>query len=148
MGILLVGECMNILVFFVAGVSVGWAVDKLYQSFVDHRKFSDDEEFLANDEEGTPKKGMSKTKVKDNARVTKEENLSNDTMEGRDDLSQLKGVGPKLAEALDEIGIYNYRQLSSTSLDELLVRLKETGGRFTMPAISSIVERAKLEVAT
>ena len=60
-----------------------------------------------------------------------------------DDLSQLKGVGPKLAEALDEIGIYNYEQLSNPSLDLLLIRLKETGGRFSRPAITAVVERAK-----
>ncbi len=60
------------------------------------------------------------------------------------ELETLKGVGPKLVEALDEIGIYNYEQLSSSSVDTLLEQLRETGGRFSRPAISSIVERAQL----
>ncbi|RUM42797.1 MAG: hypothetical protein DSY80_06600, partial [Desulfocapsa sp.] len=58
----------------------------------------------------------------------------------------LKGVGPRLAEALDDIGIYNYAQLSSSSVDSLFERLKETGGRFNRPVIYSIVEQAKLAV--
>lgn len=137
---------MNILVFFVAGVSVGWAVDKLYHSFVNKKECHEGEEFLAKEEEEAPKKAMSI--VKDKAGVTDEESVvSSDTTEGREDLSLLKGVGPKLAEALDEIGIYNYKQLATSSLDDLLVRLRETGGRFTLPAISSIVDRAKLAAA-
>ncbi|MCU7834196.1 MAG: hypothetical protein KZQ83_02995 [gamma proteobacterium symbiont of Taylorina sp.] len=111
---------MNILVFL-AGVSVGWAADKLYNSYMAKKTHGDEEN-------ETGKKSL-----------TKKESLK----EIRDDLSQLKGVGPKLAEALDTIGIYNYEQLSEPPVDILLERLRETGGKFSIPVISVIMERAK-----
>ena len=61
-----------------------------------------------------------------------------------DDLTQLKGVGPKLSQALEEIGVHNYEQIFEPSIDLLLARLRETGGRFTRPALTAIVERARL----
>ena len=126
---------MNILIIFVAGISVGWVAEKLYHSCAVKGQSSDDgiveKEAVVED----PKK------AKDAVKIAEDENVSSDAT---DDLSQLKGVGPKLADALDKIGIYNYKQLSSSSIDSLLERLKETGGRFTRPSISSIVEQAKL----
>ena len=131
---------MNILVFLVAGVTVGWVANRLYHSFADDGQVSNDD-IVATE---TAVKDPKKAKLKKTAKAAKKQKVSNDTT---DDLSQLKGVGPKLADALDEIGIYNYKQLSSSSADELLVRLRETGGRFSMASISSIVERAKLAIA-
>jgi len=128
---------MNILIFFVAGVAVGWATDKLYHSCAGNSQASDDDIVAKETVVEDPKKAKPKKTVK----TVEEENVSSNTT---DDLSQLKGVGPKLADALDEIGIYSYEQLSSSPADELLERLRETGGKFTMAAISSIVERAKL----
>jgi len=111
----------NILVFAV-GVSVGWVADKLYKSYI--------AKTIHGDEENEAKKKPSTKK--------------NSLKEIHDDLSQLKGVGPKLAEALDAIGIYNYEQLSEPSVDILLERLRETDGRrFSRTAISVIMERAK-----
>lgn len=127
---------MNILVFLVAGVTVGWAANKLYHSFAANGQVSNDDTGTTETAEDPKKAKLKKT--------AKKENVSKGTT---DDLSQLKGVGPKLANALDEIGIYTYKQLSSSSADELLVRLRETGGRFSMASISSIVERAKLAMA-
>lgn len=126
---------MNILIVFVAGVAVGLAVDKLYRSFAGKVEVSDDD--ITSSEAGTPNKVASKNI----ARATNKETPENDLI---DDLSQLKGVGPKLASALDEIGIYNFEQLSSTSVDTLLEKLRKTGGRFTKASILLIVERAKL----
>lgn len=105
---------MNILVFL-AGVSVGWAADRLYSSYIAKKTHAD---------EGN-------------------EILKVETEEIHDDLSQLKGVGPKLAEALDAIGIYNYEQLSGLPVDILLERLRETGGRYSRAVILLIMERAK-----
>jgi predicted flap endonuclease-1-like 5' DNA nuclease len=132
---------MNILIIFVAGISVGWVAEKLYHSCARKGQSSDDgivaKEVIVED----PKKAKAKVKAKDAVKIAEVEGVPSDTT---DDFSQLKGVGPKLADALDKIGIYNYKQLSSSSIDMLLERLKETGGRFTRPSISSIVEQAKL----
>ena len=128
---------MNILIVFVAGVAVGLAVDKLYRSFAGKVEVSDDDITSAEVEADTP----NNIESKNDARATDKETTENNSI---DDLSQLKGVGPKLASALDEIGIYNFEQLSSSSVDTLLEQLRETGGRFTKASILSIVERAKL----
>jgi len=148
---------MNIWVFL-AGVSVGWAADKLYNSYIAKKTHADEENETLEAEEKdfavenakkektnaekskTEKKSLTKNKsLTGKKSLTKKESLE----EIHDDLSQLKGVGPKLAEALNAIGIYNYEQLSKPSVDILLERLRETGGRFSRPAISVIMERAK-----
>ena len=142
---------MNILVFL-AGVSVGWAADKLYNSYVAKKVHADEgnetpeaeekEITVENTNKEKTKAEKSETEKKSLAEkesLTKKESLE----EIHDDLSQLKGIGPKLAEALAAIGIYNYEQLSEPPVDILLERLRETGGRFSRPAISVIIERAK-----
>ena len=105
---------MNILVFL-AGVTVGWAADRLYNTYT-AKKMHDDE-------------------GNDSFEVAAEEK--------HDDLTQIKGVGPKLAAALDVVGIHTYAQLSRASADTLSERLQETGGRFNRTVISDIIERAK-----
>jgi predicted flap endonuclease-1-like 5' DNA nuclease len=45
-----------------------------------------------------------------------------------DDLTRIRGIGPKIAEALAAIGITHYRQLASAQVDDLLVRLQEVRG--------------------
>lgn len=131
---------MNVIfVVAVAGVSAGWVAHKLYHAlFVVKQSDEDDipDEQVVVKKEKTAKKETKKPKRK-KLTPLKEKHV--------DDLSQLKGVGPKLVEALDEIGIYNYEELSSSSIDMLLTRLRETGGRFSRPAITAVVERAKLE---
>lgn len=130
---------MNVLMVFVAGVAAGWVTDKLYRSFVGKRQCCEDDIILNEKNVGDSiKKDVDKTAQ------TADKYISGDIT---DDLSVLKGVGPKLEGALDEIGIHNYEQLSSSPVDELLERLRETGGRFTMASISSVVERAKLATA-
>ena len=125
---------MNTLILFLAGVSIGLTADKMYHYLFANKKCTEDGD----------KEGGAETIVEEEPARTEE--LPGEAEERRDDLSQLKGVGPKLAGALDEIGIYNYKQLSSSSVDILLEHLRETGGKFSRPAVSSIVERAKLAV--
>jgi len=137
---------MNIWVFFLAGVSVGWAADKLYNSYTAKKMRADEgnETLETLDvEEDITVENVKKEKI--NAGKSEKESLTDKESleETHDDLSQLKGVGPKLAEALDAIGIYNYEQLSGLPVDILLERLRKTGGRFSRPAILLIMERAK-----
>ena len=141
---------MNILVIFAAGVTVGWVGDKLYRRLRASNNQADAEleavavkvgktaEFTGDNDDRSKARPKTKTKPESIAK-----NEIGAGKEHRDDLSQLKGVGPKLAEALDEIGIYNYEQLSGSSVDMLLERLRETDGRFTRSVISSVVEGAK-----
>jgi len=118
---------------FLAGISVGWAADRLYNSYI-AKKTHDDE-----GNETLKAEAEEKESLTNKESLTKKESLE----AIHDDLSQLKGIGPKLAEALAAIGIYNYEQLSEPPVDILLERLRETGGRFSRPAISVIIERAK-----
>ena len=136
---------MNILVIFAAGVTVGWVADKLYRRLHTSNNQADAEVEAVVVEDGKTVElagdDRSKAKPKEKAKP-KPESIAK-KKERRDDLSQLKGVGPKLAEALDEVGIYNYAQLSNSSVDMLLEQLRETGGRFTRSVVSSIVDGAK-----
>ncbi len=139
---------MNILVFL-AGVSVGWAADKLYNSYIAKKTPGDEgnETLKVEAEEkniAVKKVKKKKTKTEKESSTGKESSTKKESLEEiHDDLSQLNGVGPKLAEALDAIGIYNYEQLSEPPVDILLERLRETGGKFSRPAISAIMDRAK-----
>jgi predicted flap endonuclease-1-like 5' DNA nuclease len=58
--------------------------------------------------------------------------LSNKTLDAADDLSddltRIRGIGPKIAEALAAIGITRYRQLALAQADDLLERLQEVRG--------------------
>jgi len=94
--------------------------------------------------EKTSKKKEAKKQVKKTKKAPDKAEPTQLNDDHVDDLSQLKGVGPKLSEALEEIGIQNYEQLYEPSMDLLLARLRETGGRFTRPALTAIVERARL----
>ncbi len=140
---------MNVLVIFAAGVTVGWVADKLYQRLrtPNNSADTDMEAVVAEDEKTVELSGDDDNKPK--ATTPSKSNAKKEVKaneERRDDLSQLKGVGPKLADALDEIGIYNYAQLSDSSVDVLLEQLRETGGRFTRSVISSVVTGAKQAV--
>jgi len=140
---------MNVMVIFAAGVVAGWAADKLYQRFRAPKNQTDEEveAVIVENQKTVELTGDDKTKSESVAKKEiKKEGEAKKEKVHRDDLSQLKGVGPKLAEALDEIGIYNYAQLSGSSVDMLLEQLRETGGRFTRSVISSIVDGAKQAV--
>jgi len=136
---------MNVLFIFVAGVTVGWVADRLYSSFSDKRQSSNDDVISATVETENSKK-IENTTSKKTTDIVENKNLDKDSINDfhRDNLSQLKGVGPKLAKAFDELGIQNFEQLSSSSVDILLERLKKTGGRFTRTSLLSVIEQAKL----
>lgn len=114
---------MNTLILFLAGVSLGLTADKMYHYLFANKKHTEEDE------------------------PTRTEDNPSEAEDRHDDLSQLKGVGPKLADALDEIGVYNYEQLSRSSVDTLVEQLRKTGGKFSRPAILSIVERAQLAIS-
>ncbi len=54
-----------------------------------------------------------------------------ETETGEDDLSLLKGVGPKMATSLSALGIKRFAQLAALSSDELTRKLDEAGVKVT-----------------
>lgn len=140
---------MGVLIVFAAGVSVGFAVDKLYKVFVVNNEQRDGELVAVAGEEDVSDLKIPLNKAAANA--TENDAIRNkqsvkekasDNQHG--ELGQLKGAGPKLVEALGNIGIYSYAELSSSSVDILFERLKETGGRFSRPVVLSVIEQARL----
>ncbi len=134
---------MNMMIFFVGGVSAGWISYKLYQVF-----FAPKAESKQSIKDNKPQgeiNSIKKEKASEATDDSKENTQASIKQTNKvDDLSKLKGVGPKLSTALEEIGIYNYEQLYTAPLDELLTKLKKTGGKFNKSALSAIIERAKL----
>ena len=63
----------------------------------------------------------------DSVTVTAEP-LANDHV---NDLSVINGIGPKLREALNDIGIQNFNQLVAADIEELMATLKDKGVRFS-----------------
>lgn len=149
---------MNTVVFFLAGVTIGLVTDKLYHSWFESKhnsKEADNEERVKT----TEKKVSGVEAATENSQVNKTSIAGNEKAEPselgqssaradakHDDLSQIKGVGVKLAAALNQIGVYTFEQLSSSPVDSLFEKLKATGGRFTRSSIATVVERAQLAV--
>ncbi len=51
---------------------------------------------------------------------------------GRDDLKKINGIGPKVAELLENAGITNYATLATTSIAELKAILERAGSRYSL----------------
>jgi predicted flap endonuclease-1-like 5' DNA nuclease len=147
---------MNTVVFFLAGITIGLVTDKLYHSYLHNQDNNggSNNEGDSNPSETAAPKAATKPRGDVTVAVAQSESTMDDPDQdetvpgapetGRDDLTQLKGVGVKLASALDQIGITSFEQLAGVSADSLWEQLKATGGRFSKPTISSIVEQAKL----
>jgi len=142
---------MNTIVFFLAGISIGLATDKLYHALMASRTAVDD----ASKEQGqvagtgplpeTTQSPAKEVKVTPLARASSwPEKQPSGPDEGHDDLSRLKGVGPKLEEALHAMGIHRYHQLAGLPADVLHDKLRESGGKFNRTVIVSVVEQARL----
>lgn len=125
---------MNTFALFLVGVGAGWAADWLYHSLVVNKKKAEPD----TDESAAGSHGHNKHEHGHEQASATEEGKS-------DDLSLMKGVGPKLAESMNEIGIHNYHQLSKINADELYQKLQEVGARVVnKPSLSALAEQAKL----
>jgi len=74
-----------------------------------------------------------------------EENAKeNDSETGSgDDLKKILGIGPKIAELLNEAGIVTYKDLAGASVDKLKEILAEGGSRYASKDPAPWVEQAK-----
>lgn len=61
-----------------------------------------------------------------------------------DDLKRLEGIGPKIEELLNGVGIHTWKQLSLTSPEVLATILQRAGDRYRIHDPSSWPEQAKL----
>jgi predicted flap endonuclease-1-like 5' DNA nuclease len=134
---------MHVLISFLAGLSVGWVAQRYFQS----PPPSDVAEQDGGTEQQVDKAAEQASEVTElpaspvvNAQRTP--NMTPDAMHVLDDLSSIKGVGPKLAQALDELEIQTFAALADYPVDDLLMQLKAMGGRFTHTAIQSVVSAA------
>ncbi|NOR73775.1 MAG: 30S ribosomal protein S2, partial [Draconibacterium sp.] len=60
-----------------------------------------------------------------------------------DNLTKLDGVGPKLAEILNEAGIATYADLAGTSIEKMKEILEVAGSRYASKDPAPWIERAK-----
>jgi large subunit ribosomal protein L21 len=68
--------------------------------------------------------------VAEKPKAEKKEAAPKKSSDKGDDLSKIKGVGPKTAEILNEAGISSYADLAGTSVDKLKEILEAAGGRY------------------
>jgi predicted flap endonuclease-1-like 5' DNA nuclease len=61
-----------------------------------------------------------------------------------DDLTKIEGIGPKVAQVLNESGILTFAQLAQTDVNRLRAILQEAGPRFKMIVPESWPEQAGL----
>ena len=64
--------------------------------------------------------------------------------EPADDLTILEGIGPKIAELLDQHGIRTFAQLAETSVDDLQAILRSGGSRFQIANPETWPRQARL----
>ncbi len=73
-----------------------------------------------------------------------ESKLSRSTPEKPDNLRKIEGIGPKVAQLLNEAGILTSEQLAQTESDRLRTILEEAGGVFKAMDPASWPEQAGL----
>jgi large subunit ribosomal protein L27 len=64
-----------------------------------------------------------------------------------DDLKKIEGIGPKIAELLNEAGITTFAQLSETSVERIQEILEAAGPRFSIHNPSTWPKQAELAAA-
>lgn len=149
---------MNTFALFLVGVGAGWTTDWLVHSFIINKKDAapESEKGGHKHEHGHESESVEMEAEKDaemaaaaleTGELSAEPHQQADAPEedNIDDLSLMKGVGPKLVESMNEIGIHTYHQLSKINADELYQQLQEVGARVVnKPSLSALAEQAKL----
>ncbi|MDD4145113.1 MAG: DUF4332 domain-containing protein [Prolixibacteraceae bacterium] len=60
-----------------------------------------------------------------------------------DDLKNITGIGPKIAELLNEAGIVSYKDLAGSSVDKLSEILANAGSRYASKDPAPWIDQAK-----
>ncbi len=64
-----------------------------------------------------------------------------------DDLKKVEGIGPKIAELLNNAGIFTFSQLAITEVDRIKQVLEEAGSRYTMHDPTTWPKQAEMAAA-
>ncbi len=64
-----------------------------------------------------------------------------------DDLKKIEGIGPKIAQLLNDAGIHTFAKLAKTSTDQISKILLEAGSRYKMHDPTTWPEQAKIAAA-
>ncbi|MGV6818463.1 MAG: helix-hairpin-helix domain-containing protein [Thiotrichales bacterium] len=156
---------MNVLAVLVLGVLLGWLIEWLYIRFMridpaetlkseleSYRKSTPPlrEKVRAlqeNDKALTAENEALKAKIKalesEQAKAGLVEAELNEPYV-KDDLTRIKGIGPKLAQALGSAGITDYQKLADLDLDQLIEILAPSNIRFSKDAAQSWLVQAEL----
>jgi small subunit ribosomal protein S1 len=65
----------------------------------------------------------------------------------KDDLKKIEGIGPKIAEHLNNAGILSYQQLADSKLEQLQQILEDAGPRYRIHDPSTWAEQAQIAAA-
>lgn len=145
---------------FILGVLTAWLVEWLFFTFYLKGKTTtqpsiDGPQNLAIDNNSSPTviepkesqvvQEKSKIELTKETRVKTEAQGSEEETSRIDDLTKLKGIGPKLTEKLASLGITSFKQLSTIKEEDLLEKLDKAGARVVNKAIlSNLSEQAAL----
>ncbi|MEY4935501.1 MAG: hypothetical protein RIS64_1860 [Bacteroidota bacterium] len=87
---------------------------------------------------------VAKSNISSKETITKTVVQSTETVAGKDDLKKIEGIGPKIEELLNNIGIMTFVQLAVTPLQKLQEMLDAAGKRFAMHDPTSWTLQANL----
>jgi predicted flap endonuclease-1-like 5' DNA nuclease/glutathione synthase/RimK-type ligase-like ATP-grasp enzyme len=87
---------------------------------------------------------VAKRNISSKETITKTVVQSTETVAGKDDLKKIEGIGPKIEELLNNIGIMTFVQLAVTPLQKLQEMLDAAGKRFAMHDPTSWTLQANL----
>lgn len=90
------------------------------------------------------KSGASADKKVETAQPATETLVATETAVTKDDLSIIEGIGPKIAEVLNQNGINSFAELATKTADEIKALLDAAEGNFNAANPSTWAEQAKM----
>ena len=95
------------------------------------------------------KKVIGETRIEKEGKIVERRPVTNGTpkAEVKDDLKKIEGIGPKIAELLNNAGIKTFKKLSKTEVKDIKKILLDAGSRFQMHDPGSWPKQAGLAAA-
>jgi predicted flap endonuclease-1-like 5' DNA nuclease len=124
---------------FLIGVFVGWMIERPIDVFIGRRR----RWILQNSSDTQAKVKELELKIED---LRAHLNIHHDatTLPGGDDLTEVEGIGPKIAAILKDHHITTFAQLAETEIGRLHQILEEAGPHFKLADPETWPEQAKL----
>ena len=126
--------------FFFIGVLIGWLVQWVFDYFFwrKQREQAAEAQALLEKQLNSCQADLADCKAKSDA-LAKEAATPK-----ADDLDNIEGIGPKIADILNENDILSYEQLANTSVERLKEILAGAGSRYKLANPESWPEQARL----